>query len=149
MNGFDGDARAFVQAHVDEHGFLSWLHLTVESLEPGNLVMRVPYDEKLANHNPGAKGHVHGGIAATLVDTAGGVACRSALDDPVAGGAATIDLDVSYLRPAVGDLVADAEVVRVGSTVGVAAVTVESETPDGDHAEVAAGKGSYRLFRGD
>ncbi len=149
MTEFDGDARAFVQAHLDEHGFLSWLDLAVETIEPGHLVMRVPYDEKLANRSPGAEGHVHGGIASTLVDTAGGVACRTALDDPVGGGAATIDLNVSYLRPAVGDLVADAEVVRVGSTVGVATVTVESDTPDGERKPVAEGRGSYRLFRSE
>jgi uncharacterized protein (TIGR00369 family) len=149
MTTFDDDARTFVQAHLDEHGFLSWLDLTVESIEPGYLVMRVPYDEKLANHGTGAEGQVHGGIASTLVDTAGGVACQSALDDPVAGGAATIDLNVSYLRPAVGDLVAEADVVRVGSTVGVATVTVESDTPDDGVQPVAEGRGSYRLFRSE
>lgn len=149
MDASDEAAREVLQSHLDRHGFLSWLDTTVEELEPGELTMRVPYDEKLANHVDGGEGNVHGGIAATLVDTAGGIACQTALEDPLSGGAATIDLDVSYLRPAQDDLVAEAEVVRVGSTVGVATVTVESRIPDGEWAEVAVGQGSYRLFRGD
>lgn len=149
MTAFDDAAREMVQAHVDQHGFLSWLDATVEDIERGELEMRVPYDGKLANHGPGGEGNVHGGIASTLIDTAGGIACRTVLDDPTTGGVATINLDVSYLRPAAGDLVAEAEVVRAGSTVGVATVSVESETPDGEWAEVAVGKASYRLFRGD
>lgn len=144
---FGEATREFVQERVEAHGFLSWLDVTVAELDEGRVVMVVPYDERLANHGPGTRGQVHGGVAATLVDTAGGIACRTALDDPTRDGVATIDLDVSYLRAAVGDLRAEADVVRVGSTVGVADVTVESETPGGDVAPVAVGKGSFRLFR--
>mgnify|MGYP006274307115 FL=1 len=153
MTGFDADdARAFIQSYVDDHGFLSFLDLSVEDVDDGEMTMRVPYHEKLTNHGPG-RGDVHGGIAATLIDTAGGLAVRTALDDPVDAGVATIDLNVSYLRPARGDLVAEAEVVRVGSTVGVAEVTVEAqpqEDDDRDEAtEVAVGRGSFRVFRSD
>lgn len=140
---------AVVQRAIDRHGFLSWLDLTAESVEEGRLVLRVPYNDKLVNHRNGVGGEVHGGIAATLVDTGGGVVCRTELDDPLGVGVATIDLNVSYLRAAVGDLVATAETVRLGTTVGVARVTVESETPDEGFAPVATGRGSFRLFRSD
>jgi uncharacterized protein (TIGR00369 family) len=142
------DVRAFIQSYVDEHGFLSFLDLRVEDVASGEMTLRVPYDEKLTNHGPG-QGNVHGGIAATLIDTAGGLAVRSALDDPVSSGVATIDLNVSYLRPARGDLVASAETVRIGSTVGVAEVSVVAEPEDGDAEEVAVGRGSFRVFDGD
>jgi uncharacterized protein (TIGR00369 family) len=149
MAEFDADAaRAFIQSYIDDHGFLAFLDMQVVELEAGRMVLRVPYDEKLTNHGPG-QGNVHGGIAATLIDTAGGLAVRTALDDPVQAGVATIDLNVSYLRPARGDLVAEADVVRVGSTVGVAEVTVESDPGDGDVQEVAVGRGSFRVFGGD
>lgn len=136
----------FLQEFIDEHGFLSFLDLTVEELEPGYMVMRVPYDRKLTNKGPG-NGNVHGGIASTLIDTAGGLCVHTALENPLESSVATIDLNVSYLRPARGDLVGTAEVVRIGGTVGVAEVTVESETPDGDVGEVAVGRGSFRIFR--
>lgn len=143
----DGETtRELLQAAVDDHGFLSWLDLRVDEVDVGRLVLRVPHDEKLINH-ANQRGEVHGGIAATLVDTAGGVVCRTEMDDPRGVGAATIDLNISYLRAAVGDLVATAETVRVGTTVGVASVTVESETPNEGVAPVATGRGSFRLFR--
>jgi len=139
-------AEAFLQEFIDDHGFLSFLDLTVEELEVGHLVMRVPYHRKLTNKGPG-NGNVHGGIASTLIDTAGGLCVHSALEDPLASSVATIDLNVSYLRPARGDLVGTADVVRIGGTVGVAEVTVESETPGGEVAPVAVGRGSFRIFR--
>jgi len=141
--------QAIVQRAVDSHGFLSWLDISVEAVEPGRLVLRAPYHEKLANRGRETRGEVHGGIAATLIDTAGGIACRTELSNPRGVGAATIDLNVSYLRAALGDLVATAETVRVGSTVGVSTVVVESETPDDGVAPVATGRGSFRLFHDD
>ncbi|GGL56015.1 PaaI family thioesterase [Halocalculus aciditolerans] len=143
----DSDPKAYLQHHVDEHGFLGWLDLTVEAVDEDGLVLSIPYADKLANHAPGHAGRVHGGIAATIVDTAGGLGVHSQLDDFTSAGVATIDLDVSYLRPAVGDLVATADVIRVGGTVGVAVITVESDTPNDGWSEVAVGMGSFRIFR--
>jgi hypothetical protein len=39
-------------------------------------------------------------------------------------------------------------VIRAGSSVGVATVTVESKAPEGGMQPVATGQGAYRLFRG-
>ncbi|MFC7045981.1 PaaI family thioesterase [Halobacteriaceae archaeon GCM10025711] len=148
MTEYGPEVREFVQSAIDDHGFLSWLNASVDEFEPGHVVMSVPYDKKLVNSGPQVDGNVHGGVAATLIDTVGGTAVRSALDEPLTAGVATIDLNVSYLRPAANGLVATGDVVRVGSTVGVAEVTVESTTPDGEQKEVAVGRGSYRIFQG-
>lgn len=142
------DARAFLQQYIDEHGYLAFLDLQVESLSPGSMVMRIPYDEKFANSGAG-QGTVHGGVAASLIDTVGGLSVHASIDEPLSSSVATIDLNVSYLQPARGDLVATAEVVRIGSTVGVATVDVESTVKDGERAKVAVGRGSYRIFRPD
>ncbi|WP_129116564.1 PaaI family thioesterase [Halegenticoccus tardaugens] len=137
---------AGLESFVARHGFLSWLDLAVESIERGRVRLSVAYDEKLAN--PGSEVRsIHGGIAATLVDTASGFALRTAFEDPAAARLTTTDLDVSYLRPATADLSVEAAVVRAGRSVGVADVTVESETPDGERAQVAVGRATYRLFR--
>lgn len=143
----DDDPAAVIQAAIDEHGFLSFLGTRVDGVGDGWTTLTVPYDDALANHGPSNDGEMHGGVAATLVDTAGGLACRTELEDPTGAGVATIDLNVSYLRAALGDLQARAETVRVGRTVGVAEVTVESETPEEGVAPVATGRGSYRVFR--
>jgi uncharacterized protein (TIGR00369 family) len=140
-----------LQRYIDAHGYLSWLGTRVESMDYGTLVMTIPFDEKLTNSRPGENGEtparIHGGIAATLIDTAGGIALRPFLDDPMNGDVATINLNLNYLRPAGDDLTATAEVVRAGESVGVSTVMVESEAPDGESKPVATGQGAYRLFR--
>ncbi|AKU07840.1 PaaI family thioesterase [Haloferax sp. Atlit-6N] len=156
---FPAEAAAIVQRHIeDEHGYLSWLNTRVDAIERGRIVMTIPYDEKLTNTvSPPT---IHGGIAATLIDTAGGIALRTMLDDPLAGGVATINLNVNYLRRASGDLTAVAEVVRAGGSVGVSTITVVSTDPEEDsdvaarqspssdwNDAVATGQGAYRLFR--
>ena len=135
---FSDDAAAAVQQYIDDHhGYLSWLGTSVEEFGYGTVVMTVPYHEKLTNKPMGggdseSSAGIHGGIAATLIDTAGGIALRPFLDDPFTGGVATINLNVNYLRPATADLTATAEVVRAGTSIGVSTVTVESDNPDGE-----------------
>lgn len=143
---------SFLQSYIDEHhDFLSWLGTDVDALEKGRIVMSLPYDEKLTNARPGGsedRPEINGGVAATLIDTAGGLALRTTLDDPLEGGVATINLNVNYLERATGDLTATGEVIRAGNSVGVGEVVVESET-DGESRRVATGQGSYRLFRSE
>ena len=141
---FPEEAAALVQSVIEEeHGYLSWLGTKVEAVEHGRIALRIPFDEKLTN--PTTPPSIHGGVASTLVDTAGGLALHTTLDDPIAGGVATVNLNVNYLRRATADLTATADVVRVGSTIGVSEIVVES----GDDVDepVAVGQGAYRLFR--
>lgn len=144
---FPDDVVAMVQQFIEQnHGYLSWLGVTVDEFTFDSMTLTIPFDEKLTN--PTEPPTMHGGIAATLVDTAGGVALRPHLENPLGGGVATINLNVNYLRRAAGDLTARAEVVRTGGTVGISRVTVESDTPDGETQPVAVGQGAYRLFQG-
>ena len=70
-------------------------------------------DAKASFANP--MGTVHGGIAATLLDSALGCAVQTTLDDGVAY--TTVSLEVKYLRPIrvdAGELRAEATVVHTG-----------------------------------
>ena len=107
------------------------------------LVFGLPFDEKFANL---ASGTVHGGVTATVIDTASGFALRSTFDDPAAARLTTTDLNVRYLRPARDDLRVTAEVVRAGGSIGV--TRCEATTGhEGERKVVATGGTSYRLFR--
>ncbi|MGM0389047.1 MAG: PaaI family thioesterase [Natrinema limicola] len=146
------DLESLLQYSLEEdHEFLAWLDTSVDNVGDGTMTMSIPYDEKLTNTRPTADpdepADLHGGVAATLIDTVGGLSLRTAMDDPFETKIATINLNVNYLRPATGDLVATADVIRVGSSVGVSEVTVESTTPDGETKVVAIGQGAYRVFR--
>jgi len=89
---------------------------------------------------------MHGGVTATLIDVAGGVAIGSTFesheDRPFM---ATTNLDINYLRPITDTAHATAEVVRVGSSAAIAQVDVESTTPDGERKQVAIGTVTYSV----
>ncbi|WP_408957623.1 PaaI family thioesterase [Natrinema sp. 74] len=131
------------ESFVKRHGYLSWLDIEVDHLEDGRAVLVIERNEDFENpiDNEGPN-PVHGGIVATLIDTASAFALRSTFEDPSTAFLTTTDLNVSYLRPATGDLRAEAEVLRVGGSTGVTDVTVK-----GAGGEAAVGRTTYRLFR--
>jgi len=86
-------------------------------------VTRLQTDERHAN----AAGAVHGGLLATLCDTAVGHAVREEADD--IAGAVTVSLTVDYLSPAKpGSLLeARTEVEKLGGRLAFADCSVRSE----------------------
>ena len=130
-------------AVIEHHGFLSWLNVSLETLEDGRAVMELPYQEKLTNW---VTGTIHGGVTATVVDTCSAFALRTRMDDPMNTTLATTDLDVKYVRPATSDLTVEAEVIRAGTSTGVTRVTVLGTDEDGQSKEIATGATTYRLF---
>lgn len=61
--------------------------------EPGEIAMRLDYDGSLEN----TLRMLHGGVAATMLDTAMGAAAHTML--PVGSAVVTLDLTVTYIRP--------------------------------------------------
>lgn len=125
---------------IAETGLLSWLGITIESEEEGHGVLRLPHRDELTNPHGDT---IHGGIVTTVIDNAGGTALRTVLDSPETARYATTELSVSYLRPAMGDLRADATIRRHGKSIAVIQVDVDSQLPSGEWATVALGRVSY------
>ncbi len=76
---------------------------------------------KIGEQHYSAIGMVHGGIAATLLDTALGCAVHTML--PVGVGYTTLELHVNYVRPMTiqtGLIRAEGEVIHVGRSVATA-----------------------------
>ncbi len=85
-------------------------------------------------------GTVHGGVLATLVDTAMGAAVFSDGDDDADGRPATIELKVSYLEPGgVGRLLCTARVRKSGRRITI----VEAEVEDADGETIALATGTF------
>jgi len=61
--------------------------------EPGEIAMRLDYDASLEN----TLRMLHGGVAATMLDTAMGAAAHTML--PVGSAVVTLDLTLTYIRP--------------------------------------------------
>lgn len=128
------------QRVIDETGFLSWIDVELEETADGRAELSVRHRDELTNWGSDV---VHGGVVATLVDNAGGCALRTVLADPEAATYATSDLNVSYLRPATGDLRAEAIVRRAGSSMAVIQVDVASRREADDWVDVAVGRATY------
>jgi len=132
-------------AALAEHGLFSWLDLEIERVEPGHATFVLPFDETFANLSSGT---VHGGITATVIDSASGFALRSTFDEPAAVELTTTDLNVRYVRPARDDVRVTADVVRAGDSMGVTECEVTT-VHEGERTVVATGGTSYRLVGGD
>jgi uncharacterized protein (TIGR00369 family) len=140
----DADLEAELRREAENHGLFRLLGLELEAVGDGAATVRVPFDERVTNV---ANESMHGGIAATLIDTASGFALRSQLG--AGARLSTTDLNVRYVRPATSDLRAEATVVRAGGSMGVTESTVTGTIPDGTEKTVATGGTTYRLFRGE
>lgn len=83
-------------------------------------------------------GVLHGGVTATLIDTAMAFAVRTRLEPDAA--TATIDLTVHYLRPLLeGSAICTAKVVRAGKRI----FTVEADVENSEGKLIATGLSTY------
>jgi len=107
--------------------------------EPGRAVFRCK--PSACHYNP--MGGVHGGLAAILVDTAGGAAIQTM--QPRGVGATAVNLSVDYFRPITrdtGTLFAEGRLVRAGARIGIA----DAEVKDAKGQVFARGAVTYLSF---
>ncbi len=141
---FDADALAAeFRESLQAHGLFDWLDFRFDAVEPGYAAFTLPFDGKFSNLETGT---LHGGMTATIIDTASGFALRTTFDDPDEAMMTTTDLNVRYVRPARDDVRVEAEVVRAGGSMGVTECEVTT-LHEGERKVVATGGTSYRLFR--
>jgi len=103
-------------------GFVDFLGVRNLTAEDGRARLELDATEEHLN----SAGGVHGGVLATLVDTAMGRAVRSRLGED--DGSATSQLTVTYLRPGKpGTLVVTAEVRKQGEHLTICEADVEQD----------------------
>jgi uncharacterized protein (TIGR00369 family) len=100
---------------------LGWLGATLEEVALDHAVVRLPYRQEITN----GSGTVHGGILATLADTAVAFALSTNFDGKM--GFATSDLTIHFLRRARSHVTARARIVKKGERVNVGEVEVFDE----------------------
>jgi len=109
----------------------------VESFGEGRAVLVLAPRAELLNR----RGVVHGGVLATLLDSAMARAARASAGVVELGG--TTDLHIQYMRPAIGTLRAHALVEHAANTLAFCRGEVRNEAGE----LVAAGSASLRLRR--
>jgi uncharacterized protein (TIGR00369 family) len=97
---------------------LAPLGITLETLAPDDCTLRLGYRKELTN----GSGTVHGGILATLADTAVAFALSTNFDGKM--GFATADLTIHYLARARSDVRARARILKKGRRVNVGDVEI-------------------------
>ncbi len=101
------------------------------------MTLELPISDEFAN----SYGQVHGGITATLVDAAFGVAIQKRYGEE--RNTATVEMSVSYLRPASkGVLRARSRFIKTGRTL----VRGQVDVYDGDDNHIATGLVTFMLL---
>ncbi len=119
------DERQRVEQAFANVPFAKLLGIEVVEIERGVAVLRLDVRDELRQNN----GIIHGGVTASLIDTASAFAILTMLEPNQT--TTTVDLTIHYLRPLVkGQAQAHARVLRAGRRVIVVAVDVldEAET---------------------
>lgn len=102
--------------------FAKMIGMRLVDLQPDVAVLEIEMRDDL--RHPG--GILHGGVTATLIDTAMAYAVRTRLAPTAA--TATIDLTVHYLRPHInGKFACTARVVRAGKRIFTVSAEVHNE----------------------
>src|SRR6266496_328564 len=125
--GLAPDLRDRLARRVASSPALGWLQPVLVDLALDSAAIRLPYRDEITN----GSGTVHGGVLATLADTAVAFALATNFDGKM--GFATSDLTIHFLRRARGDVWARARIVKKGRRVNVG----EVEIVDAEGREVA------------
>ncbi len=113
-------------------------HCRIEELEAPEATARLAVDavDPLTNR----RGEAHGGLLMTMLDIALGKACQKVSEG--ATSFVTIDLNVAFLAPGAGRIVAEGRVLRAGRSI----VFCEGEARDGTGVLLARASGVFRPF---
>jgi uncharacterized protein (TIGR00369 family) len=122
--------------------FNHFLGMRFAKLDEGFCRIEIPFRQELIG-DP-SRPALHGGVQSTLLDTCGGGAVWTMVDEQ--DRVSTVDLRVDYLRPGpLADIACEATVVRIGNRVGV--TDMKSFAIDEPDRVIATGKGVYNIRR--
>ena len=108
--------------------------MNLVDLRPGEAEISVDMHDNLRQPH----GLLHGGVTATLIDTAMAFAIRTRLDDT--DKTATIDLTIHYVRPHIsGKITCRARIVRAGRRI----FTVSADVVNDDNKLIATAVSAY------
>ena len=130
------DLAVSLTGRLQRSSFATHLGFQLESVSPGEVLVRLPFREELTT----VRSALHGGAIGSLIEAAGSLSAWSLADGSTSGR--TISCDVSYLAGALGeDIFGEARVVRRGKELVHSAVTVRN----GAGKQLAQGMHIFRL----
>jgi uncharacterized protein (TIGR00369 family) len=116
--------------------FLEHIGVVPLSSGKGRCMARFPLIREVMN----SRGEFQGGALMAALDFAMSAAARSAYETDM--GAATIDMNCSFIAPAKGDLAVEANVIKAGKSLAFC----EGEIRDAQGELVARSTGTFRML---
>jgi uncharacterized protein (TIGR00369 family) len=130
--------RGAVPATMLSTPYLSGFDLVFDRYEPDDVVLRLPFRADLTNDGT----YYHGGVVATVLDTAGAAAAWSNHDFTKGARASTVAMSLQYVGACKqSDLVCAAQTVRRGKEL----TFVDMSATDAGGTVVAHGMLTYRI----
>jgi uncharacterized protein (TIGR00369 family) len=121
-----------VRESLARQTFLRLLGAEATVVEPGHVVLELPFREDLCQQN----GFLHAGVLTSVADSACGYAALTLM--PAGSDVLSVEFKVNLLAPGRGDRFrADARVVRSGRTITVCQATVVASGEGADDVTVA------------
>lgn len=118
--------------------FLASLGIVIERYEPEHATVRLPFRADLTNDG----NYYHGGVIASVIDTAGALAAWSNHDFDKGARASTVAMSIQYVGACKhSDLVCHARAIRRGKELTFTEITAT----DAGGAVVAHGLQTYRI----
>ena len=99
---------------------MALLGAELTAVEPGRVVIELPYRDDLVQQH----GYFHAGVAATIVDSAGGYAAFTLM--PPGSSVVSVEFKIHMLAPADGErLISSGRVVKAGRTLTVCELAID------------------------
>lgn len=118
----DEDFEARVRASFAKQAFMATLGASIATVEPGRVVLELPFRSDLTQQH----GFVHAGVLAAIADSACGYAALTLM--PKGSAVLSVEFKMNLMKPARGALFrAVGEVVRAGRTLTVCRGEVHAE----------------------
>ena len=132
------ERRRAVAELMPETPFIGGLGIVFDRYDPDDVVLRLPFREDLTNDGT----YYHGGVVASVIDTAGAAAAWSNHDFEKGARASTVSMSIQYVGACKrSDLLCHARTVRRGRELTFTEITAT----DADGAPVAHGIQTYRI----
>lgn len=115
----DPDFERRARASFARQGIMGHIGAVMAAIGPGSCEIRLTYGEHLSQQH----GFFHGGVVATIADSAAGYAGFSLM--PPDAGVLTVEFKINLVAPADGELlIARGNVIRPGRTLTVSSAEV-------------------------
>ena len=130
--------RAAVAQIMPATPYLAGLGVVIDRYEPDDVTLRLPFRADLTNDGT----YYHGGVIASVIDTAGAAAAWSNHDFDKGARASTVSMSIQYVGAAkASDLICHAKAVRRGKEL----TFTEIIATDAAGRVVAHGIQTYRI----